>query len=296
MPVPDHIDAAIIEQLPSGPGVYYFIDKNGVILYVGKSIHIKQRVLSHFYASSRDSKEKKLAFATHDIHFTNTAGELSALLLESREIKQHNPIFNRRLRRYRKLHSWQLSEDSERLSPTLVAAQWPPVRGEQLYGLYRSRSQANSVLRDLANTHHLCRKVLGLEKSSRGCFNLQLQRCRGACIGKESLISHNRRLRQALTSHDALVWPYPNAIALRELPTAALLVFHRYYFLGHATDMAGAQALLTQSDPHLLDLDSYRILLRFLGGNTPSEHMVLLPATVSTDLSPESDPVYGANR
>ena len=129
MPVPDHIDAAIIEQLPTGPGVYYFIDKNGAILYVGKSIHIKQRVLSHFYASGKDSKEKKLAFATHDIRFTKTAGELSALLLESREIKQHNPIFNRRLRRYRKLHSWQLSEDSERLSPTLVAAQWPPVPG-----------------------------------------------------------------------------------------------------------------------------------------------------------------------
>jgi DNA polymerase III subunit epsilon len=293
MPVPDHIDTATIEQLPTGPGVYYFIDQNGAILYVGKSIHIKQRVLSHFYASSRDEKEKKLAFATHDIRFTSTAGELSALLLESREIKQHNPVFNRRLRRYRKLYSWQLSEDSEQLSPTLVAAQWPPVLGKHIYGLYRSRTQANSVLRDLANTHHLCRKILGLEKSSRGCFNLQLKRCRGACIGNESLASHNRRLQQALTSHDALVWPYPNAIALREQPTTALLVFHRYYFLGHATDIEGAQTLLAKPDPHLLDLDSYRILLRFLGGNTPSAHVVLLPAAVPTDLSPESD---GNNR
>ena len=167
MPVPDHIDAAIIEQLPTGPGVYYFIDKNGAILYVGKSIHIKQRVLSHFYASGKDSKEKKLAFATHDIRFTKTAGELSALLLESREIKQHNPIFNCRLRRYRKLHSGQLSGDSKRPSPTLVAAQWPPVLGEQLCGLYRSHSQANSVLRDLANTHHLGRQVQRLENRAQ---------------------------------------------------------------------------------------------------------------------------------
>lgn len=280
MPVPGHIDRNVIEQLPEGTGVYYFIDKSDTILYIGKSIHIKRRVLEHFYASNRDSKETKLALATHDIRFTTTTGELSALLLESREIKQHNPLFNRRLHRYRRLYSWQLNAESGRLSPRLVEAQWPPTSGTPLYGLYRSHSQANKVLNDLAGKGQLCRKILGLEQSSRGCFNLQLKRCRGACVGNESLTAHNRRLRHAMSTHDALTWPFPNAIAIREAPTATLAIFDRYYFLGQAIDMTAAEALLAQPDPQLLDLDSYRILLRFLQNKDWREKIILMPAKV----------------
>lgn len=277
MPVPDHIDPVILEQLPEHAGVYYFLDQRGTIIYIGKSIHIKKRVLSHFYASSRDNKERKLAQATHDIHFTTTAGELSALLLESREVKQHNPLFNRRLRRHRSLYSWQLSAESGRLLPKLVAAQWPPAVGTTLYGLYRSRSQANKTLNKLADSEQLCTKVLGLEQSTRGCFKLQLNRCLGACIGRESLTSHNQRLQRALSSHDELIWPYPNAIAIREQPAAPLSVFDRYYFMGQADGMEQAQALLRHPEPQLLDRDSYRILLHFLHNKAWHERIILIP-------------------
>lgn len=276
MPVPDHIAPEMLEQLPDDAGVYYFLDHSGAIIYIGKSIHIKQRVLSHFYASSRDSKEKKLALATHAIRFTTTAGELSALLLESREVKQHNPLFNRRLRRHRSLYSWLLGEEDGRLLPRLVAAQWPPAPGEKLYGLYRSRSQANKLLNKLADTEQLCTTVLGLEPSTRGCFKLQLNRCRGACIGSESLASHNRRLLQALASHDELIWPYPGAIAIREQPAARLSVFDRYYFLGEVDNLEQTLALLTQPEPKLLDRDSYRILLHFLHKQAWQEKIMLI--------------------
>jgi DNA polymerase-3 subunit epsilon len=113
MPIPQHISKQQLEQLPDSAGVYYFRDHNGVIIYIGKSIHIKQRVLSHFYASNREIKERKLTLATHGIDYTTTAGELSELLLESREVKRHNPLFNRRLRRQRSLYSWSLPEDPQ---------------------------------------------------------------------------------------------------------------------------------------------------------------------------------------
>lgn len=104
MPLPEHIDKGQLEKLPDSPGVYYFRNENHVMLYIGKSIHIKQRVLSHFYALNRNARERKLAMAIHAIDCATIAGELSALLLESREIKRHNPRFNRRLRRQAKLN------------------------------------------------------------------------------------------------------------------------------------------------------------------------------------------------
>ena len=124
--------------------------------------------------------------------------------------------------------------------------------------------------------YRVCGKLLGLEQSTRGCFKLQLNRCRGACIGSESLVSHNRRLLQALASHDQLIWPYPGAIAIREQPAAKLSVFDRYYFLGEADNLEQAQALLTQPEPQLLDRDSYRILLHFLHHQAWQEKIMLI--------------------
>lgn len=264
MPIPDHIDPDVLEQLPDSAGVYYFYDRDGAIIYIGKSINIRQRVRSHFYASARDNKEKKLALATHTVSHTSTPGELSALLLESRAIKQHNPLFNRRLRRHRGLYSWTLQADADSLMPTLLPAQWPPDNSTPSYGLYRNRSQAKTALLDLADKQQLCRKQLGLEASRRGCFNLQLKRCRGACIGLEAIADHNQRLQEALSEHGDLSWPYPGAIAIRESEEDVLSVFNQWYFLGEARDIDQAQALTGNGDQQLLDRDSYRILLHFL--------------------------------
>lgn len=264
MPLPEHISKQRLEQLPDSPGVYYFLDHNAAIIYIGKSIHIKQRVLSHFYASHREARERKLALATHAIDYITTAGELSALLLESREVKRHNPLFNRRLRRQRALYSWSLTQDPDNAAAQLIEAQWPPLSGQLNYGLYRNRAQARKALVDLAQKHQLCCQQLGLEASSRGCFKLQLKRCRGACIGKEKAASHKRRVLLALSAHDALVWPYASAIAVREHGASQFAVFDRWFFLGEADTLEQARRLYNKPNAQLLDRDSYRILLGFL--------------------------------
>ncbi|MEH6557325.1 MAG: GIY-YIG nuclease family protein [Oceanicoccus sp.] len=264
MPLPEHISKQQFEKLPDSPGVYYFLDHNGAIIYIGKSIHIKQRVLSHFYASHRETKERKLALATHAFDYTKTAGELSALLLESREIKRHNPLFNRRLRRQRSLYSWSLTEEPANTQAQIVEAQWPPPSSQLTYGLYRSPAQAKKALLDVAQKHQLCCQQLGLEASTRGCFNLQLNRCRGACIGRETASHHKERVLLALASHDASIWPYPSAIAVREHGASQLAVFDRWFFLGEAESIEHATQLCNQANAQLLDRDSYRILLGFL--------------------------------
>ena len=95
--LPPLLPKSIFDQLPEQTGVYYFKNEKGDIIYIGKAINIKKRVLSHFY--DKKNKEVALSQQTANITFKITGSELVALLLESAEIKHHFPIFNRAQRR-----------------------------------------------------------------------------------------------------------------------------------------------------------------------------------------------------
>lgn len=92
--LPLQIDKQQIEQLPSLPGVYYFHDSKGKIIYVGKAINLKKRVSSHF--TQNDAERKRQNFLRHvcSISHKVCANELQALILESTEIKRLWPKYN----------------------------------------------------------------------------------------------------------------------------------------------------------------------------------------------------------
>ena len=91
---PDNLAA-----LPRGAGVYIFQGAGQLPLYIGKSVDIRARVLSHLRAPD----EASMMAQTQRIDVIETAGEIGALLLESRLIKAQHPLFNQRLRRVRSL-------------------------------------------------------------------------------------------------------------------------------------------------------------------------------------------------
>ena len=93
---------ALLADLPSAPGVYIFWGDSSLPLYIGKSVDIRSRVMSHF----RQPDEARMLAQTRRIECLPTAGEMGALLLESRLIKTRQPLFNQRLRRTKHLHSW----------------------------------------------------------------------------------------------------------------------------------------------------------------------------------------------
>lgn len=273
MPLPSQIPSELIANLPNASGVYYFINSRNDIIYIGKSIDIKQRVKSHFYAASKDPKEKKLATQTHDIKFTVTAGELSALLLESKQIKLEQPLYNRRLRRVSKQYAWSLIKDNGFYKPTLVEAVWPPLEGREQFGAFRSPSHARKFLTSLTKKNSLCAKVLGLESSGNCCFAYQLKQCHGACMGEESAHSHNQRMIQSFAGSRLDEWPFNGLVGVVELAAREdVLVFDGWHFLGvferqrlnEAFDKNDLGSLLKSSSEHILDRDSYKIVLSFL--------------------------------
>ena len=138
-------------SLPERPGVYYFYDKDNVLLYVGKSKNIRKRVLSHFYHIDETVRHADLINQTVHIDFKCTAGELGALLLESAEIKSLQPIYNRRLRKNQNLYSWILNNE---FKPILQVVD--DIADDKVtVGLYRSQATAKQWLLNLLEKNEL---------------------------------------------------------------------------------------------------------------------------------------------
>lgn len=260
--LPAHISAAMVEAIPDRPGVYLIHGENDLPLYIGKSVHMRRRVRDHFRNDQREQREMRLAQQARRIDWIETAGELSALLLESRLIKERSPVLNRRLRRTRELCTiaWSFGTDA----PPRIVHGGAVVPGES-YGAFRTAREAQKRLKDIAAEHGLCDIRLGFQKGGGPCFAHQIERCRGVCVGKEPPTRHDLRLAEALQSMKIARWPYPGPIALHEQSgdRAALHIVDQWIYLGEARDADEALALLQTPRP-TFDIDMYRILLRFM--------------------------------
>ncbi|MDR9500064.1 MAG: GIY-YIG nuclease family protein [Hydrogenovibrio sp.] len=263
---PPHLPRNALDDLPRAPGVYCFYSLTDQLLYVGKSVDIKTRVLSHFSAHSDQAADRKLQQTLARIDFTVTPGDFSAQLLESRLIKQRFPLYNRRLKKTQTLFQWQWSNNAEGYA-TLTCT---PVHCERpdwhAFGLFRSKRAAQSALETLVRDHALCQRLCGLDKARRGaCFAHQLKKCLGACCGKEAPETYNDRLMNALQSYRHQVWPWVGPILIREVSDHDSLsepphLVDQWVYYGQVKDPTDFSDL----ERPQFDLDTYKILLRFL--------------------------------
>src|SRR5690554_7100749 len=105
----------LISEAPSSPGVYIIYgDPAGLPLYIGKSINIRSRLQSH----SRSPQSRRFLNRAQRIEYRLTAGEIGALLLESQLIKTMRPLYNKRLRRNRRLCSVRLQDNQIQIEDT----------------------------------------------------------------------------------------------------------------------------------------------------------------------------------
>jgi len=265
--LPPHIDAGTIDEIPRSPGVYLFFGEENALLYVGKSVDLRSRVLSHFSSDHRHDKEMRISQQIRRIEWIETAGELGALLREAELIKQRKPIHNRRQRESKGLYA--LYWESRHSAPPKII-DYNSANGAVsacCYGLFKHRTQAKKILRNLAEEHELCLKILGLEQGKGACFAYQLKRCRGTCVGEESEAKHQLRLMEALAPLKINSWPYAGCIAIREYnPDSDMTEIHLLDQWRHLGSVSHADELadFMPNGPGHMDMDIYRILLRFL--------------------------------
>ncbi|HBQ8027361.1 TPA: excinuclease Cho [Klebsiella aerogenes] len=262
---PEHL-RPWLEALPKLPGVYQFHGESETLpLYIGKSVNIRSRVLSHL----RTADEASMLRQARRISWQRTAGELGALLLEARLIKEQQPLFNKRLRRNKQHCSWLLESGK----PQVVYAREVDFSHQQhLYGLFANRRAALQALQTIADEHRLCYGILGLEPLSRGraCFRSALGRCAGACCGKESVEDHNQRLLAQMSKLQLVCWPWAGPVALEERGPDMVQyhIIHNWLWLGAVDSLAQAAELTTL--PAGFDHDGYKILCKpLLSGEYP---------------------------
>jgi DNA polymerase-3 subunit epsilon len=272
--LPPQLPADALEGVPECPGIYRFFGVNDLPLYIGKSVNLRERVRSHFTSDYRNSNDQRLSSEIRRLDWVETAGELGALLLESRLVKQVAPLHNALLRRRRT--SCVLRLPSLRDAPQFLKLDeidWDE-RGagaEPLYGPFASPRAARDLLESIASEEGLCWRLLGWEKRGGPCFARQVRKCRGACVGEESPEAHNVRLATALEARRIPDWPFPGPVAIVERDATRGIeeahVIDRWRHLGTARDeeeLAGLAATrrLPEFDPDIL-----KVLRRWLEEN-----------------------------
>ncbi len=189
------LDRSVFSRLPTNPGVYYFHDENGKLLYIGKSKNIHSRVLSHFQ-NSNTSRAIEMRSNTASISFEETGSELIALLLESDEIKQHKPLHNRLQRRT--LYKYGLYSFYTQAGYKVMQIEKIKNTGKP-HTVFSSFDEALVVVHEIVAKHDLCQKLCGLYQNHGACFQHSIGQCSGACIGLEPAESYNQRVDTALS-------------------------------------------------------------------------------------------------
>ncbi len=267
--VPLKIKEEILESLPETPGVYIFYGSNRSVLYVGKSINIKKRVLQHFSSDHLSAKELKIAQLIEDIEFIETRGELGALIKEASLVKELQPIYNRMLRQSREilvLNSYKtkdgyLSVKLDRFSELVADI-------ENVITIAKSKRSAVQFLLGVCEEYGLCQRLLGIESASTSCFGYRLGKCKGGCVGKESADEYNGRFEIAFSKHRIRPWPYNGPILVKEIhqdleDSGEGFLIDKWMLLGTIRADGQSEDWNLERETHF-DFDTYKILNSFL--------------------------------
>lgn len=256
--LPIGLSEETLDNLPESPGVYIFYGEQGMPLYVGKSINVHDRVMSHFSNDTRIGKEMKLSQQARSIEVVETAGELGALFKESQLIKDLQPLYNRQLRFARKLTV--LLPKAGKYNSLSVEEVDQIANPSEILGIFKSPLQAKQFLITICKDHHLCEKILGLEKGSGACFAYRLGKCAGACIDQEKPVLYNGRFTIAFTKSKLRRWPFDGPIAIKEanLDSTERHIIDNWCYLG--TQKNDTDEISTEIK---FDLDTYKILSRY---------------------------------
>ncbi len=269
--LPSHLKAKSLEDLPDGTGVYLFYGQGDKPIYIGKSVDLRSRVLSHFSGDHSISKDLEISQRVRHIDYKETVGELGALLLESQLVKKHLPVYNVQLRRVASQCALKvvMGKKGFETVTTAKAAEIVPGEFDALYGIFRGERAAKERLADLCEAYSLCPKVLGVEPTSKGaCFSYHLKKCKGACAGEEEAALHNVRLRMALSSMKHRLWPFAGKIGIRETHVLTskteVHLIDQWCYLGTYASEEDLRDALERGAELNFNLDNYRIISSFL--------------------------------
>ncbi len=191
--LPPNFKRSDFEKLPGSTGVYFFRDKDGIPLYIGKAKNIKSRIKSHF--QERSNRKYKLMQATYSIDYELTGSEVLALLRECELILKYYPKFNKAQKKVSRpytLTSYHNQKGIEQFA--LHKNKIAPVSWLKFY----TRDEAIKFMEFLCEEFDLCPKYCGLQSGVDHCDHYKIKACSGACKNEIDSQEYNSRVAKAL--------------------------------------------------------------------------------------------------
>ncbi|WP_367271497.1 exonuclease domain-containing protein [Nonlabens sp.] len=192
---PPHLNRSLFDELPDTPGVYVFKNQAQKVIYVGKAINIKKRVLSHFY--SKTSKSYLMCQEIFHIEHIPTGNELVALLQEADLIKQYYPKFNSAQKKPRA--AYQILHYKNQIGVIQFAVGLVKSYDCSVVTHY-DRSHAVEELEQLCADFNLCPRYCSFKTPLDCSAHYKLKNCKGVCKKEELVALYNIRATQAITA------------------------------------------------------------------------------------------------
>lgn len=204
--LPPNVPKSDFEKLPYTPGVYYFHDEKGKVVYVGKAKNIRYRVSSHFSNNSTSRQKQNFMRHVYNISFEECGTELVAAVKESTEIKKLWPKFNAAQKHREDLYGIVCYEDQcgyLRLAIDKLS------KGRDVLSSYHHIDNAKAALRQLVMDFDLCPRMCFITEKT---YDEKLHKvlCKGACEKNEPTEIYNSRVTDAMNH-------------LRSLPSFAII-------------------------------------------------------------------------
>jgi len=184
-------------SLPLCPGVYLMRDRNGKVIYVGKSRKLKSRVSQYFQNNAKNAKTARMVSLVDEFDYYLCDNEIEALSLENTLIKQYTPKYNIRLKDAKSYPYIKLTAEDY---PRLLFTRKRENDRAKYFGPYSGSSTAISLLELLHKILRLptCKRTFPRDiGKERPCIYYQMGRCAGLCTGKVSREEHAEAIRYA---------------------------------------------------------------------------------------------------
>ncbi len=203
-----------VSLLPDSPGVYRYLNKDGVIIYVGKAKNLKRRVSSYFNRVHTVHRTNMLVRNIWDMQYTVVNTEEEALDLENSLIKEFQPHYNVLLKDD-KSYPWICV--TKEAYPRVFMSRDPVKKGAKYYGPYPKTEVAHALIDTLRKLYPLrtCNYNVSREtieaKKHRLCLQYHIHNCEGCCQGLVSVDRYNEyitSIRQILNGDTKQVSDY----------------------------------------------------------------------------------------
>ncbi len=193
--LPPHLPREQVINLPYSPGVYYFHNQHGKIIYVGKAKNLKYRVSSHFTHNGAGRQRQEFLRNVYSITYQQCSTELIAFILESIEIRRLWPQYNNSQKRFTPTYGLYSYEDHNGYLRLVIDKKKSNLKALYTFNMF---AEGHSLLRKLIRQFDLCPKLCFLQVNDERCVGINEYYCLGACEKSEPPEEYNIRLRNAM--------------------------------------------------------------------------------------------------